>query len=723
MQVDPARPTDFRRIVPRETFEVDAESGVILRSYVPDKITFKDPTPGGSSVIRPVAPFLEVFVRTDADPDTLVPLTTGLLGAEGLDLGAVSWTVDVANIKLFRRTGDAQDRIEARLDIVDHSEHVLAGQCRNFREGKTLDLGRVQFIRPSAEFPELRLRYTPASGKVYGSRRERIEKAGQPPVADPVIQSEDQLLYDPDKGGWLGYKESSGPALTNPPQIFAGYSEGDAQVSWGYLDDECDGFATVHLTLADGRVLSTSAHIGAGPPAFAPDTLPPRVVSDELAQILLGPEVVGSVPLDEAEDIVLRALESVRLMNTAVMNGNPVNGRDNVASTMVRQDTNDFGRLYEPIMATSLVDNLAVRALHERVFSALAGVAGPWFADALRRPEEIGDLSDEGRRKMPGLMRNADGRALCLTHRQINTVIQAAMQGLFGQAVDQVPVVSPLQADNRVGQIGYRGRGNPESVLPRSAISNCFPGLEYDFRNLWRRALVGLVLLENNNYVVAAEDPALADLVGHRLLSVGGRPTMVVTEGPVFPGGDSARLNTTANPNAVSFMEWSNSLAHVLQRQGQMVECVFTAERSVEEVLLSDLEESQVTRRSLQVRRFFDDGSAAFAEGLLQPGELTQGLCAPWQNDYRECACYYWAASRPDFVNVEPGPDGLSRGDMWLQKKRTGEYVPDNRTDSRLWSYDDLFKDWQGELEFIVKGKDATTSDLADTKPYEPDCG
>ncbi|HEY0611855.1 MAG TPA: hypothetical protein VGD35_19420, partial [Chitinophaga sp.] len=95
---------------------------------------------------------------------------------------------------------------------------------------------------------------------------------------------------------------------------------------------------------------------------------------------------------------------------------------------------------------------------------------------------------------------------------------------------------------------------------------------------------------------------------------------------------------------------------------------------------------------------------------IVLPGELTHGLCAPWQNDYRECACYYWAASRPDYVNVEPGENGLSHGDMWLSKRRTGHYVPDNRVDTRLVSYDDLFKNWEGELNFIIKGRDALAS-------------
>jgi hypothetical protein len=112
----------------------------------------------------------------------------------------------------------------------------------------------------------------------------------------------------------------------------------------------------------------------------------------------------------------------------------------------------------------------------------------------------------------------------------------------------------------------------------------------------------------------------------------------------------------------------------------------------------------------MTLRKFFEGDSAAFAQGLVQPGELTQGLCAPWQNDYRECACYYWAASRPDYVNVEPTANGLSHGDMWMAKERTGAYVPDNRSDTRLLSYDDLFADWERQLRFVIGGKDADQS-------------
>ena len=107
------------------------------------------------------------------------------------------------------------------------------------------------------------------------------------------------------------------------------------------------------------------------------------------------------------------------------------------------------------------------------------------------------------------------------------------------------------------------------------------------------------------------------------------------------------------------------------------------------------------------MRQFFEDDTAVISRVLAEPGELTQGLCSPWQNDYRECSCYYWASARPDFVNMEPTSDGLSAGDNWLQKRRTGEYVPDDYVDTRMVLYDDLFDNWEKWVRFAIAGDDA----------------
>jgi hypothetical protein len=42
-----------------------------------------------------------------------------------------------------------------------------------------------------------------------------------------------------------------------------------------------------------------------------------------------------------------------------------------------------------------------------------------------------------------------------------------------------------------------------------------------------------------------------------------------------------------------------------------------------------------------------------------------------------------------------------------MSKERSGDYVLDDRADSRMISYVDLFKEWEKMLKFQVKGQDA----------------
>ena len=416
-------PLGYRSIRPCETLRVDPATGE-LEAYTPDTIRFRD-----GDKIRPVAPFLEVFARTGAD--VLEPLTVDLLKAESLSPSDLRWTVKLGNIKAYRRTGDENDKILATASFGDHAVHPLEGMCANFLPGKTLPLGSAQFIKPSAQFPEIRLRYTPAKGLVYGASAERTssDAPNGPPEKDPVLDG--RIIYDPTKP-WRGYFDQGLPSETNPGAIYANFIDQNGNpVSWGYLDDECDGTVSVELAIG-GKTLRAFARIGAGPPSFAPDGLPIRTVADELEQAMLGPEVTAAdVSSAEVEEIVRRAFETVRLLNTAVMNGNPVDGRLATASIMPSQDANDYHRMFGPIMATALVDNLSVVALHQTLLTALKSGTPAWFADVLRQPEEVGDLTDKGRRKMPAMMRGADARYLTLTRRQIDKIRKSVARGLF----------------------------------------------------------------------------------------------------------------------------------------------------------------------------------------------------------------------------------------------------------------------------------------------------
>lgn len=413
-------PIGWRQIVDATTFVVDPQSCEIHAKKRPFPVKFRDE----KGKIRPVAPFLEVWARLDRS-DELVPLNLTLLRELGKDPSAVKWSVITGNIKAFRRTGDPRDKVVAATGVFnDHQVKPLLGECKNFFDKRSIPLGSVQYIKPNEEYPEVRLRFTPAAGKVYGPPLD----SGRP---DGNLAGE---VYDPSKGHWKGYEDAADPKsddllkmrrVTNPGNVYAGDDYDDShRRSWGYLDDECDGIVEVELDVAGAR-LSAFARIAAGPPTFAPDSMPIRTVYDELEQAMLGPDFDSGVTdkeMDEVREIVRRALDTVRLMNTGQMN-KPSKQR---GVGMARMDFLDVNRALESIVDPAVADSLAIRSRHERLLIALDSGSLAWFARVLREHDQVGDLSTDGRRRMPALMRGADARYLALTRRQVNKIKAAA---------------------------------------------------------------------------------------------------------------------------------------------------------------------------------------------------------------------------------------------------------------------------------------------------------
>lgn len=742
---DPDLPLEFRGIVARETLVVDPATGEISESFLPEEIAFKDE----QERIRPVAPFLEVFAVTDEDK--LVPLTTAMLAAEGLGPEDLSWNVRVANRKVARRTGNEKDAVMADSGWFSHHEAArLEGHSPHFvSEEASIHFGEVRFIRPNERFPEIRLRFTPAQGLIYGPDRPPRKHPDVDPYSEPVNQyvvPEERRVYraTDEKDNWCGFEISpgidnadpdyQGPFMneTLPPSLFAivppapCWLHGNIAISRGYFDDACDGIVEVRLNRKQGEPLSALARVTAGPPAMIPDTLFLRNLADDLDQVIHGPAVPPDEPAEvtraRAIDIVRRAFETVRFLNVAVMNGNPVNGQDPLAfDTMPAEEAFDMQRLMRPVVPERTADTLAILGLHQQVFTALRGGAAPWFADVLRRPDEVADFTNRGRRKMPAMMCGADGNYLALTWRQIDTIVRASRLALGAgiETKNSTPAIEslrpgPLTPRNRSAQIHYIAAGNPVASRPLTAISNCTPGLEVDFRAVWRRVFAGIELREWDNLVIRMDPGATADVLpdlsGHRLLRVNGKHMMTQAIGPSPADVDnqSVVLSTEDNPSAIAPLEWSNSLAEILHHfTGKRVTCDFTAEAVWLDQAAWTGKAGDFITLELEVRPFFDADTAVISPSLAVPGELTQGLCSPWQNDYRECSCYYWAGARPDYVNVEAAPSGMSKGDNWMQKERTGDYVADDYVDSRILHYDDLFNDWEKVLKFQIGGRDA----------------
>jgi hypothetical protein len=793
-------PLDYRIIKMQPTLFVNQWSGEIEDERTPSKPQFKegednsqDGTHRKHPKIRPVAPFLEVFAIVEGD-DALVPLTTDLLKSNGLGVDDISWRVRVANRKVARRTGDDADIVHAELpSIKDHKAQPLRGTCKNFVNGGHVDFGQVRFIKPNAKFPEIRLRFTPAKGLIYGPESAASAQYASPPdglefLAHYQIPKQRAVYSDAINAGrnWKGFgdpdrekepdsalkkwRESLGlpPDFNNetvPPDLFAieppapSWLFDNRAISRGYLDDACDGFVEVHLALPNGRKLQATARISAAPPAMAPDSLFVRSLADDLDQAVHGPDVdeneTPEVTRARALDIVRRAFETVRFMNVVVMNGNDYKGRPALSlDSMPEEEAADTERAIRPVMAPGTVDTFAAMTLHQQAYAALRGGAAPWFVRLLRMPNEVADFTDHGRRKMPALMCGADNNYLALTWRQIETIKKTAQDPPVAVPAPAAGVGGNggLKPRNLSAQIHYEARGNPICSRPITSVANCCPGLEVDFRAVWRRVFKGVELREHDNLVVRADktgDAAgtksvdgtltVADLAGRRLLRVvvprpdgkseAALPMMTPIKGPASSDPDGkVDLTTNMNPYGLAAVEWSNALARVLPHAGKKVRCDFSKDVAWEqqqllyssdviaadEQLSEDMsweqdlspESKNYVSFNLEIRPFFKDDTAVISDALAQAGELTQGLCSPWQNDYRECSCYYWASARPDFVNITTTAAGFATGDNWMQRKRTGSYIADDYGDTRLMMYDELFRDWETKLQFQVGGHD-----------------
>ncbi len=738
LDIDPAseNPLGYRQIKLQPTLIVDENSGEIAREHTPATPEFKR---GGK--IRPVAPFLEVYALTDAD--TLEPLNVELLQKHGLTIKDISWRVTVSNRKVVRRTQDNNDRVRARTKwFSDHRSHTLKGKCRNFISADAfVDFGRVRFIKPNQDFSEIRLRFTPAAGLIYGPDKTIVPPTpeGEDSEVPKLYQiPEAQAIYNHNKS-WYGL--ASAENETVPPSLFAidppapSWLFNNKAVSRGYLDDACDGIVEVQLRLKNGGKLAATARICAAPPAMAPDSLFVRTLVDDFEQVIDGPEVAADEPLEvthaRALDIIRRAYETVRFMNVAVMNGNDFKGRPALSlDSMPEEEAADTQRAIRPVMASGTVDTHAIMILHQQAFAALRGGAAPWFLRLLRRPDEAADFTDRGRRKMPALMCGADNNYLALTWRQIDTIRKAALaQPVAAPDGEQVAKKSGLTPKNLSAQISYEARGNPICSRPVTSVANCCPGLEVDFRAVWRRMFRGIELREYDNLVIDVDKNCDSVIHGfgdgklkpsglkkHRLLRVvlpardGGEKTSLMMMTPMWGPASSdpegkVRLTTGSNPDGLAPLEWSNALARVLPYKGRRVRCDFSVETSEHQCDLQEHPKNYVSFHC-EVRPFFEDDTAVISSELAKPGELTQGLCSPWQNDFRECSCYYWASARPDYVNVELTASGLSTGDNWMQKRRSGSYVADDYADTRLMMYDDLFAGWESLLKFQIGGHD-----------------
>ncbi|MGW6917595.1 hypothetical protein ACWGB8_27755 [Kitasatospora sp. NPDC054939] len=396
-------------VVPAPTLDLAPDGTLSERTS--DRVVFKD-----DKGWRPVCPYFELHGTWTVDGirDT-GELTEAVLARFGLSLADVSWQVAVANLKAHHYTQSPGDRIEARVEIRgnDHRRHALDGTSPQgvprplVPPGRSVPLGSVQVAAPNGDRPELRLRFTPAVGAVYGPTDLADHPVG-PNEFERYVLPPERLFLSPDSV-WCEFPTAAvSDPRTVPNALFANAENG---FSHGLVDDVCDG--TVTVSLPGG--LSATARIVVSPPDFAPDRRPFVSLADGLADRVNRAEVRKPAYLAdqqtalEIRDLFERILETMGNINVDVQNelvGSPLTVPEELVDTVLGL-TEDSRRRHRRFVALEVLEDL-LREQPELI------------RRVVREPVPANPGFDA---RMPVAMRGADANALHLTRRQYDLLV------------------------------------------------------------------------------------------------------------------------------------------------------------------------------------------------------------------------------------------------------------------------------------------------------------
>lgn len=451
---------------PAETLDLAPDGAVASRT--PETIVFRD-----ANGIRPVCPFFELHADwiDAAGAPCSGPVTQDLLSEWGVALSDIEWSVVLGNLKAFHYTYELGDRIEAHT-IVRADQHARTPIVGSSPPGAVLPLiraesgmpmGAMQAAKPSQAFPEIRVRFYPPAGVIYGpedlhqrlaSLDYDVEVAGDKPnhewrgftlpaaqlIVDPAATWPRYVPEAATLGPFFGQDNRNTPSgLLAAPYSTIPWLQGAplAQRSLGLVDDVSDGLVKCKLKFS-GTEFAAVARVVVGPPDFAPANRPPVSLADNLAdrEDREGARDPGNWTKAELGEVVLdileRALETSDLMHRDYQNARSVRTNMNElaeAGSRSPFDADDLRSMLWPVPPAALIKE-------GRVGGMALSEAGTWkhrryatleyledrfrenpllFEQLIRRPLDPNAYYDK---RMPALMRGSDGRPLHLTRRQ-----------------------------------------------------------------------------------------------------------------------------------------------------------------------------------------------------------------------------------------------------------------------------------------------------------------
>lgn len=232
------------------------------------------------------------------------------------------------------------------------------------------------------------------------------------------------------------------------------------------------------------------------------------------------------------------------------------------------------------------------------------------------------------------------------------------------------PPAGKIFPRNLTARADHVVRGNPAASRPESGVDNCFPGLEFDQRNLDKAFFPGLTfefqrpdgaaLRAVGATGIAAERGLTdADLPLH-LWAVCGRTTVDQAEAdiPTFSctnlgGLDVWRVVHDLMPGRIAIL--LGPAPGVSSPGAGAVDGPLNDFRRGERSVVQRDPDGTVLAVLVADRARYLDAEGVIDPEVYLPGELTRSLCAPWQYDFRDCGCFYWAAAKPDVVTSADG--------------------------------------------------------------------
>lgn len=252
--------------------------------------------------------------------------------------------------------------------------------------------------------------------------------------------------------------------------------------------------------------------------------------------------------------------------------------------------------------------------------------------------------------------------------------------------------------------------GNPVSTRLESGVGNCFPGLEFDLRNLERRFFPFLeVELAGNEIRIIAVDVDGATAAGLPRATLTDYRAMRAAS-PAAPWTIIAIAGNFGPLGMLSFDldDLDGTSAGASRRPVDAWTAVRLLVEDSEVTIRARRGRNQVTLTAPRTRYLAEDSSI---NEVFSPGELTRSLCSPWTHDFRDCGCFYWASNHPDIVQPTRSADDDPAFDVWTSWQRADRDVAPPAPETiagpavRELSYFEINERWK-DLPIIVAGRE-----------------